>query len=171
MHMYVRRCMSLIPVQMLMFPSDFRVYEKMMERMQEIGSTITGLKKTLAQWAKKKAFQGNQNIQKKYVYAVECSMSSTSFYIATTCSTFDVISFVLCQVTTYTQTCTCSYAAPVALLVELWSVRVQMPSQGSSLFCYMDVYLPLSWTASVLPCKCMSVRHVWVGRYTYWPFW
>ena len=44
-----------------------RVYEKMMERMQEIGASITGFKKTLSQWAKKKGLQGNHNIQKKYV--------------------------------------------------------------------------------------------------------
>ena len=45
-----------------------RVYEKMMEKMQEVGSTITGFKKTLAQWAKKKGLQGNLNIQKKYIH-------------------------------------------------------------------------------------------------------
>ena len=45
-----------------------RVYEKIMEKMQEIGSTITGLKKTLADWAKKKGLEGNLNFLKKYVY-------------------------------------------------------------------------------------------------------
>ena len=42
-----------------------RVYEKIMEKMQEVGSTITGLKKRLSEWAKKKGLQGNQNIQKR----------------------------------------------------------------------------------------------------------
>ena len=41
-----------------------------MEKMQEIGSTITGLKKTLADWAKKKGLEGNRNFLKKYVYHV-----------------------------------------------------------------------------------------------------
>ena len=43
----------------------FRVYEKIMERMQEIGSTVTGFKRTLADWAKKKGLEGNQNFIKK----------------------------------------------------------------------------------------------------------
>lgn len=45
----------------------FRVYEKIMDRMQEVGSTITGFKKSLAEWAKKKGLEGNRNFQKKYV--------------------------------------------------------------------------------------------------------
>ena len=54
---------------MFVYPCDYfhRVYEKIMEKMQEIGSTITGLKKTLADWAKKKGLEGNQNFLKKYV--------------------------------------------------------------------------------------------------------
>lgn len=43
----------------------FRVYEKIMDRMQEVGSTITGFKKSLAEWAKKKGLEGNKNFQKK----------------------------------------------------------------------------------------------------------
>ena len=55
--------------RMFVYPCDYfhRVYEKIMEKMQEIGSTITGLKKTLADWAKKKGLEGNQNFLKKYV--------------------------------------------------------------------------------------------------------
>ena len=45
--------------------SHSRVYEKMMERMQEIGASVTGVKKTIAQWAKRKGLKGNQNKQKK----------------------------------------------------------------------------------------------------------
>ena len=41
------------------------VYEKIMERMQEMGATVTGLKKVLADWAKRKGLQGNQNVLKK----------------------------------------------------------------------------------------------------------
>lgn len=36
----------------------------MMERMQEIGTTITGLKRKISIWAKKKGLQGNKNIQR-----------------------------------------------------------------------------------------------------------
>jgi len=36
-----------------------------MERMQEIGASVTGVKKTIAQWAKRKGLKGNQNKQKK----------------------------------------------------------------------------------------------------------
>ena len=43
-----------------------RVYEKIMERMQEIGASVTGMKKTIAGWAKRKGLQGNQNKQKKW---------------------------------------------------------------------------------------------------------
>ena len=45
----------------------FRVYEKMMEKMREIGSSITGFKRTLSEWAKKKGLQGNRSLQKKLV--------------------------------------------------------------------------------------------------------
>jgi long-chain-fatty-acid--CoA ligase ACSBG len=41
-----------------------RVWEKMMERMKEVGASVTGLKRTLADWAKKVALEGNQNRQK-----------------------------------------------------------------------------------------------------------
>lgn len=33
--------------------------------MLEVGSTITGIKKRVADWAKRKALEGNQNMQKK----------------------------------------------------------------------------------------------------------
>jgi long-chain-fatty-acid--CoA ligase ACSBG len=42
-----------------------RVYEKIMDKMQEAGASLTGLKRKLSVWAKKKGLQGNQNIQKK----------------------------------------------------------------------------------------------------------
>jgi long-chain-fatty-acid--CoA ligase ACSBG len=42
-----------------------RVYEKMMDKMQEVGASLTGMKRKLSVWAKKKGLQGNQNIQKK----------------------------------------------------------------------------------------------------------
>lgn len=32
--------------------------------MQEVGSSLTGLKRDMAVWAKKKGLRGNQNIQK-----------------------------------------------------------------------------------------------------------
>ena len=35
-----------------------------MERMKEVGATITGFKRTLADWAKRKGLEGNQNKQK-----------------------------------------------------------------------------------------------------------
>ena len=35
-----------------------------MERMKEVGASVTGLKRTLADWAKKVALEGNQNRQK-----------------------------------------------------------------------------------------------------------
>ena len=40
------------------------VWEKMMERMRDIGSTITGYKRKLADWGKRKALEGNLNKQK-----------------------------------------------------------------------------------------------------------
>ena len=33
--------------------------------MQEVGASLTGMKRKLSVWAKKKGLQGNQNIQKK----------------------------------------------------------------------------------------------------------
>ena len=42
-----------------------RVYEKMMEKMLEVGASLTGMKRRLSVWAKKKGLQGNQNKQKK----------------------------------------------------------------------------------------------------------
>ena len=36
-----------------------------MERMQELGASITGIKKTIAKWAKRKGLQGNRNKQRK----------------------------------------------------------------------------------------------------------
>jgi long-chain-fatty-acid--CoA ligase ACSBG len=44
-----------------MISVSFRVYEKMMERMQEMGATVTGVKRVLADWAKRKGLDGNQN--------------------------------------------------------------------------------------------------------------
>ena len=35
-----------------------------MERMKEVGPTVTGFKRTLADWAKQKGLEGNQNKQK-----------------------------------------------------------------------------------------------------------
>ncbi len=40
------------------------VWEKMMERMKEVGASITGFKRTLADWAKRKGLEGNQNKQR-----------------------------------------------------------------------------------------------------------
>lgn len=37
--------------------------------MQEVGTTMTGLKRKMAMWAKKKGLQGNRNIQKGYIVA------------------------------------------------------------------------------------------------------
>ena len=34
-----------------------------MERMKEVGASVTGLKRYLANWAKKVALEGNQNKQ------------------------------------------------------------------------------------------------------------
>lgn len=55
---------TLKEVQPTIFFGVPRVYEKIMERMKEIGSTITGFKRTLSQWAKKKGLQGNLGLQK-----------------------------------------------------------------------------------------------------------
>lgn len=40
-----------------------RVYEKIMEKMKEIGQTVTGLKRKVANWAKGVALQGNMNLE------------------------------------------------------------------------------------------------------------
>lgn len=40
-----------------------RVYEKIMEKMKEIGQTVTGLKRKVANWAKGVALQGNINLE------------------------------------------------------------------------------------------------------------
>ena len=45
--------------------TNVSVYEKMMERMQEMGATVSRVKKTLADWAKRKGLQGNQNFLKR----------------------------------------------------------------------------------------------------------
>ena len=36
-----------------------------MERMQEMGATVTGVKRVLADWAKRKGLDGNQNFLRK----------------------------------------------------------------------------------------------------------
>lgn len=41
-----------------------RVWEKIMEKMQSVGAKTTGLKKSIAEWAKEKGFEGGMNIQK-----------------------------------------------------------------------------------------------------------
>jgi long-chain-fatty-acid--CoA ligase ACSBG len=41
-----------------------RVWEKIMERIQVQGRTLTGFKKWLSGWAKGKALEGNRNIEK-----------------------------------------------------------------------------------------------------------
>ena len=53
-----------------------------MERMQEIGSTVTGFKRTLADWAKKKGLEGNQNFIKKY--------TCTCTYVLIMCNSYTV---------------------------------------------------------------------------------
>lgn len=45
-----------------------RVYEKIMEKMKEIGQTVTGLKRKVANWAKGVALQGNMNLENGYVH-------------------------------------------------------------------------------------------------------
>ncbi|XP_048584114.1 long-chain-fatty-acid--CoA ligase ACSBG2 isoform X2 [Nematostella vectensis] len=40
-----------------------RVWEKIMEKMLEVGATVTGPKRRIADWAKGKALQGNMNIE------------------------------------------------------------------------------------------------------------
>jgi long-chain-fatty-acid--CoA ligase ACSBG len=52
---------TLREVQPTQFFAVPRVYEKMMERMQEMGATVTGVKRVLADWAKRKGLDGNQN--------------------------------------------------------------------------------------------------------------
>ena len=57
-------CLYVHKVQCYLTPLT-RVYEKMMERMQELGATVTGAKKVLADWAKRKGLEGNKNFLKK----------------------------------------------------------------------------------------------------------
>ena len=40
------------------------VWEKMMERLNEVDASTTGFKRTLADWAKRKGLEGNQSKQK-----------------------------------------------------------------------------------------------------------
>ena len=53
----------------LSFPSQLssfsRVYEKIMEHLQERGSSVSGFKRVISTWAKKKGLKGNENRQKK----------------------------------------------------------------------------------------------------------
>jgi len=42
----------------------FSVYEKMKEKMEEVGRTITGFKAMVSRWAREIGLRGNQNIQK-----------------------------------------------------------------------------------------------------------
>ena len=44
-----------------------RVYEKIMEKLKEIGQSVTGVKKKMANWAKGVALRGNMNLEKGYV--------------------------------------------------------------------------------------------------------
>ena len=46
-------------------PPLCRVYEKMMERMKERGASLTGLKRRMSIWAKKKGLKGNQRKQRR----------------------------------------------------------------------------------------------------------
>ena len=39
------------------------VYEKMKEKMEEVGRTITGFKKKVSTWARDIGLRGNRNIQ------------------------------------------------------------------------------------------------------------
>lgn len=43
--------------------SFYRVWEKISEKLLEIGSGVTGMKRKVANWAKGVALQGNQNIE------------------------------------------------------------------------------------------------------------
>ena len=40
-----------------------RVYEKIMEKLKELGQQVTGVKKKIANWAKGVAQQGNINLE------------------------------------------------------------------------------------------------------------
>lgn len=42
----------------------FSVYEKMKEKMEEVGRSLTGFKAKVAGWGKGIGLRGNQNIQK-----------------------------------------------------------------------------------------------------------
>ena len=41
-----------------------RVWEKIMEKLQEVGQSTTGMKRRIARWAKGIGLQGNINIEK-----------------------------------------------------------------------------------------------------------
>jgi len=47
---------------------DYRVYEKIMEKLKEIGQSVTGVKRKMANWAKGVALQGNINLEQGYVW-------------------------------------------------------------------------------------------------------
>ena len=49
---------------------DYRVYEKIMEKLKEIGQSVTGMKRKVANWAKGVALQGNINLEQGYVLLV-----------------------------------------------------------------------------------------------------
>ena len=44
-----------------------RVYEKIMEKLKEIGQSVTGVKRKIGNWAKGVALRGNMNLEKGYV--------------------------------------------------------------------------------------------------------
>lgn len=44
-----------------------RVFEKIMEKMKEIGQQVTGVKRKIGNWAKGVALRGNINLENGYV--------------------------------------------------------------------------------------------------------
>lgn len=53
---------------------DYRVYEKIMEKLKEIGQSVTGVKRKMANWAKGVALQGNINLEQGYVWTWKLSI-------------------------------------------------------------------------------------------------
>ena len=43
------------------------VYEKMKEKIEEVGRTLTGFKAKVSAWGKSIGLKGNRNIQKGYI--------------------------------------------------------------------------------------------------------
>lgn len=58
-----------------------RVYEKMMEQLQERCSSVSGFKRVISTWAKKKGLKGNENRQKKWDQLVPTSQQCTNFHV------------------------------------------------------------------------------------------